>query len=69
MRLYPRKLFNSIAALLVNRLSRRKISPTERDYKRNEFSASTQKMGVRFTEKVRNYFRRKWIGKTDNTSR
>jgi hypothetical protein len=68
MKFYLRKLINSFAARVINRLFEKKITPTERDYKREDFSPSTQKMGVSFTGKVRNYFRRKWLHKTDNNS-
>jgi hypothetical protein len=31
------------------------------DMKRMEFSASTQKMGISFTDKIRNVFRHRWL--------
>ncbi len=34
------------------------------DLKKMEFSASTQKMGVSFTDKIRDIFRHKWIKKS-----
>jgi hypothetical protein len=34
---------------------------TSEDIKKIEFSASTQKMGVRFTDKIRDIFRYRWI--------
>ena len=35
--------------------------PTTDDLSRAEFKTSTQGMGVRFSEKIRNVFRFKWI--------
>ena len=35
--------------------------PTTDDLSRAEFKTSTQRLGVRFTEKIRNVFRFKWI--------
>ena len=37
--------------------------PTTEDLKRTEFSTSTQRLGVRFTERIRDVFRFKWIKK------
>lgn len=37
-------------------------SSTE-DLRRMEFNASTQRLGVRFTERIRDVFRFKWIKK------
>jgi hypothetical protein len=36
---------------------------TSADMKKMEFSASSQRLGVSFTEKVRNIFRGRWIKK------
>jgi hypothetical protein len=36
---------------------------TSNDLKRMEFSTSTQKMGVSFTDKIREIFRYKWMRK------
>jgi hypothetical protein len=36
----------------------------EEDFKRNEFSTSTQRLGVRFTDRIRDVFRFRWIRKT-----
>ncbi len=35
--------------------------PTSEDLSRAEFKTSTQRLGVRFTDKIRNVFRFKWI--------
>lgn len=34
---------------------------TEKDMQKIEFKTSTQRLGLRFTEKIRNIFRRKWL--------
>jgi hypothetical protein len=34
------------------------------DLKRAEFGTSTQKIGVRFTERIRDVFRFEWLKKT-----
>ena len=34
---------------------------TTDDMKRMEFSTSTQKMGVSFTDRIRNVFRNRWV--------
>jgi hypothetical protein len=35
--------------------------PTNEDLKQVEFSASAQRLGVRFTERIRDVFRFKWL--------
>jgi hypothetical protein len=37
--------------------------PTTGDFKRMEFKTSTQHLGIRFTEKIRDVFRFKWLRK------
>jgi len=37
--------------------------PGTEDLKKNDFKTSTQCLGVRFTEKIRDVFRFKWIRK------
>lgn len=41
----------------------RKPKPTAEDFQKLEFKTSTQRMGIRFTEKIRNTFRFRWIKK------
>lgn len=45
--------------LLISSLFKRKA--TSVDLKKMEFSSSTQRLGLSFTEKVRDVFRRRWI--------
>lgn len=39
-------------------------NPDLNTLKKADFKTSTQGMGVRFTEKIRDIFRKKWIKKT-----
>jgi len=42
----------------------KKLKPTAEDFQKLDFKTSTQKIGIRFTEKIRNVFRFRWIRKT-----
>jgi hypothetical protein len=47
---------------LIARLFRTRLPEvTGEDLQRNDYSTSTQRMGVRFTERIRNAFRLRWI--------
>jgi len=47
---------------LLARLSRTRLPEvTCDDLRKNEYSTSTQRMGVRFTERIRSAFRFRWI--------
>jgi hypothetical protein len=61
MKPYLRKTFHIAAAWLVNRLCRKKPKSSPELFREKEFSANTQKMGIRFTDKLRSIFRKKWI--------
>ena len=41
----------------------RKVKPTTRDLKDADFPTSTQRMGVRFSDRIRDVFRFKWLKK------
>ena len=41
--------------------------PTANDLSRAEFNTSTQRLGVRFTEKIRDVYRFKWIRRASKT--
>lgn len=45
-------------------LFRRREKPTTKDLRNTDFKSSTQSMGVRFTERIREVFRFKWIRRT-----
>jgi hypothetical protein len=50
------------AAGLLARLFPTRLPDIDReDLQRNDYSTSTQRMGVRFTERIRNAFRLRWI--------
>lgn len=42
---------------------------TSRDLKRQDFPVSTQRMGVRFTERIRDTFRFRWLRKAADRQR
>ena len=48
-----------LARLFSGRLPR----PSSGDLKKHDYRASTQRMGVRFTERIRDTFRFRWIRK------
>ncbi len=52
-----------LAGLVLSLFGKRRIKPTTRDFERADFTASTQRLGVRFSEKIRNCFRFKWLKK------
>ena len=55
-------LWLGFAGGLISRLSRTPLPDvTSEDLRRHDYSASTQRMGVRFTERIRNAFRLRWI--------
>jgi hypothetical protein len=45
--------------LIISSLFKRKNMP--KDFRKMEFSTSTQKMGISFTDKIRDVFRHRWI--------
>jgi len=57
----PNTVLGFIAAALATVFGGKPAKPTTRDLKQKEFSTSTQRLGVRFTEKIRDVFRFKWI--------
>ncbi len=50
-----------LSAGLLNHFGRKTIKPAMDDFKKAEFCASTQRLGITFSEKVRDIFRFKWI--------
>lgn len=55
------RLSTIIHSLLI--FSHRPAHPGPNDLKDADFKTSTQRMGLRFTDKVRNVFRHKWLKK------
>jgi hypothetical protein len=56
-----------LAAGLLSLFSKSPSKPATDDLKRVDFKTSTQVLGVRFSEKIRDVFRFKWIKRTDKT--
>jgi predicted dienelactone hydrolase len=59
--------FNSLlalfASLLLSIFGKSPPGPTAADLQRAEFKTSTQRLGIRFTERIRDIFRLKWLRK------
>ncbi len=55
--------FVSFVAGLLSLFGKSKVKPSAEDFKRAEFKTSTQRLGVSFTEKIRDIFRFKWLTK------
>ncbi|MGA2322482.1 MAG: hypothetical protein ABSG22_01380 [Sedimentisphaerales bacterium] len=53
-----------LAGLLATVFGTKTAKPSVEDLKRAEFGTSTQKIGVRFTERIRDVFRFEWLKKT-----
>ena len=53
-----------IAGIFAAVFGAKPAKPTAEDFKQAEFGASTQRLGVRFTERIRDIFRFKWVKKT-----
>jgi len=56
-----------LAAGLLSLFGKSPAKPAVDDLTRAYFKTSTQVLGVRFSEKIRDVFRFKWIKKTDKT--
>jgi len=55
-------LWLGLAGAVISRLSGRSLPAiTCDDLKRHDFPMSTQRLGVRFTERIRDIFRFRWI--------
>jgi hypothetical protein len=53
-----------LAGLMATVFGTKTAKPSVEDLKRAEFGTSTQKIGVRFTERIRDVFRFEWLKKT-----
>ena len=65
MKLNPDKksFVGLLAAGLLSIFGKKKIKHTQEDLKKAEFRTSTQRLGIRFNEKIRDVFRFRWIRK------
>ena len=52
-----------IAGGVLSVFAKSRIKPTREDFRRMEFKTSTQRIGVSFTEKIRQVFRFRWVKK------
>ncbi|MGA2071037.1 MAG: hypothetical protein ABSG97_06775 [Sedimentisphaerales bacterium] len=52
-----------LAGLLAAVFGTKTAKPSTEDLKRAEFTTSTQRLGVRFTDRIRDVFRFKWLKK------
>jgi len=52
-----------LASVLLSIFGKSTAKPTAADLKRAEFKTSTQRLGIRFTERIRDVFRFKWLRK------
>jgi hypothetical protein len=52
-----------LAGLLLPIFGKSAAKPTTVDLQRSEFKTSTQRLGIRFTERIRDVFRLKWLRK------
>ncbi len=52
-----------IAAGFLSIFGRKRAEVTTEDLKQAEFETSTQRLGIRFNEKIRDVFRFKWLKK------
>ena len=53
-------LMAGVASTLFGKTPKRSVD----DLRRAEFKTSTQRVGVRFTDKIRNVFRNRWLKKS-----
>ncbi len=52
-----------LAAGLSSLFGKSPTKPTKKDLQRADFGTSTQRLGIRFNEKIRDVFRFKWLRK------
>jgi len=58
-----RTFLSSIAGGVLSIFGKSPARPTTDDFQRVEFKTSTQRLGIRFTERIRQVFRFKWLRK------
>jgi len=51
----------SLAGLFLSLFARSPSKPDAQDLKRAEFKTSTQRLGIRFDERIRDVFRFRWL--------
>lgn len=53
--------FGLLAGTLLSVFGKSPAKPTVNDLRRMEFKTSTQRLGVRYTERIRRIFRFRWL--------
>jgi hypothetical protein len=61
VRNYKSHFFSFLSAIIIGLFSNKRRKPIEDDFKRIDFSTSTQRLGIHFPDKIRDVFRFKWI--------
>lgn len=56
----PRRL-GSLAGWVMGWFGTKKLTPTTKDMQNLDFSANTQKIGLRFPDSLRDFFRFRWL--------
>ena len=56
-------LFGFLAGCLLSLRTKRKSKVSSEDLERLDFPTSTQRVGIRFTERMRDVFRLRWLRK------
>jgi hypothetical protein len=57
-----------LAAGLLSLFGKSPSKPAADDLKRADFKTSTQRLGIRFSKKIRDVFRFRWLKLTDRTN-
>ncbi len=61
---HKHRFLSSVAAHIISIFHKSPPKVTTADLRRTDFETSTQRIGVIFTERIRNVFRFRWIKKT-----
>lgn len=56
-------IIGAVIALILSLFTKNTEKVTAGDLEKSEFKSSVQRMGVRFTDRIRNVFRGRWIRK------
>jgi hypothetical protein len=60
-------LLGFVAAAMLSLFGKSPAGPAADDLKRADFPTSTQRLGIRFTERIRDAFRFRWLKPTRKT--
>ncbi len=63
-----RSFFGLLAGGLLSLFGKSPARPTAADLQRADFKTSTQRLGIRFTEQIRQVFRFRWLKKSNKTN-